>query len=79
MFSQENEPRSESFATNSGAFGVSEHGRIPGVAETSGVAASTISDILNGNTWPSLETMARLEVSLGVRLWPGVKTAQQDT
>ncbi|WP_374728416.1 helix-turn-helix domain-containing protein [Corynebacterium amycolatum] len=52
---------------------------MPGVAETSGVAASTISDILNGNTWPSLETMARLEVSLGVRLWPGVKTAQQDT
>lgn len=52
---------------------------VKGVAEESGVAASTISDILNGNTWPSLETMARLEVGLGVRLWPGVKTARQDT
>lgn len=52
---------------------------VKGVAEQSGVAASTISDILNGNTWPSLETMARLEVGLGVRLWPGVKTAEQDT
>lgn len=52
---------------------------VKGVAEQSGVAASTISDILNGNTWPSLETMSRLEVGLGVRLWPGVKTAEQDT
>lgn len=52
---------------------------VKGVAEKSGVAASTISDILNGNTWPLLETMARLEVGLGVRLWPGVKTARQDT
>lgn len=52
---------------------------VKGVAEQSGVAASTISDILNGNTWPSLETMARLEAGLGVRLWPGVKTAELDT
>lgn len=52
---------------------------VKGVAEQSGVAASTISDILNGNTWPSLETVARLEVGLGVRLWPGVKTTRGNT
>lgn len=52
---------------------------VKGVAEKSGLAASTISDILNGNTWPSLETMARLEVGLGVRLWPGVKIARGNT
>lgn len=52
---------------------------VKGVAEQSGVAASTISDILNGNSWPTLETVARLEVGLGVCLWPGVKTARRDT
>ncbi|WP_084560476.1 helix-turn-helix domain-containing protein [Corynebacterium appendicis] len=49
------------------------------MAEKSGVAASTISDILNGNSWPTLETVARLEVGLGVRLWPGVKATRRDT
>lgn len=49
------------------------------VAEKSGVAASTISDILNGNSWPTLETVARLEVGRGVRLWPGVKTTRRGT
>lgn len=52
---------------------------VKGVAEISGVASSTISDILNGNTWPSLETMARLEAGLGVRLWPGVKATRGNT
>ena len=52
---------------------------VKGVAEKSGVASSTISDILNGNTWPSLETMARLEAGLGVRLWPGVKATRRNT
>lgn len=52
---------------------------VKGVAEKSGVASSTISDILNGNTWPSLETMARLEAGLGVRLWPGVKATRGNT
>lgn len=52
---------------------------VKGVAEKSGVAASTISDILNGNTWPSLETMARLEVGLEVRLWPGVNPSPSNT
>ena len=52
---------------------------VKGVAEKAGVAASTISDILNGNSWPTLETVARLEVGLGVRLWPGVKTTRGNT
>lgn len=38
-----------------------------------GVPSSTISDVLGGNAWPSLETVARLEVGLGVRLWPDVE------
>ncbi|MGJ4079496.1 helix-turn-helix domain-containing protein [Corynebacterium macclintockiae] len=50
-----------------------------GGAEKSGVASSTISDILNGNSWPTLKTVARLEVGLGVRLWPGVKTTRGNT
>lgn len=50
---------------------------VKGVAEESGVAASTISDILNGNTWPTLETMARLEIGLGVSLWSGVEKLKQ--
>lgn len=49
------------------------------VVEKSGVAASTISDILICNSWLTLETVARLEVGRGVRLWPGVKTARRDT
>lgn len=49
------------------------------VAEKSGVASSTISDVLAGNTWPSLETMARLEVGLEVRLWPGANPAPSNT
>lgn len=40
---------------------------VKGVGEKAGLAASTISDIPNGNSWPFLETMARLEVGLGVR------------
>ena len=55
------------------------HRSVKGVAEKSGVAASTISDILNGNSWPTLETVARLEVGLGARLWPGVKTTRGNT
>ncbi len=50
---------------------------VKGVAEESGVAASTISDILNGNTWPTLETMARLEIGLGVSLWSAVEKLKQ--
>ncbi|WP_413783122.1 helix-turn-helix domain-containing protein [Corynebacterium urealyticum] len=52
---------------------------VKGVAEKSAVASSTISDILNGNSWPALETMARLEAGLGVRLWPGVKATRGNT
>lgn len=47
-------------------------GSVKAVAEKTGVPASTISDILNGNTWPTLETMARLEIGLTTPLWPGV-------
>lgn len=49
------------------------------VGEKADLAALTIFDIPNGNSGPPLETMARLEVGLGVRLWPEVKTARRVT
>lgn len=48
------------------------HGTVRALAEKTGVSASTISDILNGSVWPSVATLAQLEVALGVKLWPGV-------
>ena len=45
---------------------------VKSMSERTGVPSSTISDVLGGNAWPSLETVARLEVGLGVRLWPDV-------
>ena len=45
---------------------------VKAMSARTGVPSSTISDVLGGNAWPSLETVARLEVGLGVRLWPDV-------
>lgn len=36
-----------------------------------GVDHTTIRDILNGQVWPDLATIARLEAGLGTDLWPG--------
>lgn len=46
---------------------------VKAMSARTGVPSSTISDILGGNTWPGLETVARLEVGLGARLWPNVE------
>lgn len=46
---------------------------VKAMSAQTGVPSSTISDILGGSTWPSLETVARLEVGLGTRLWPDVE------
>lgn len=46
---------------------------VKAMSSRTGVPSSTISDVLGGNAWPSLETVARLEVGLGVRLWPDVE------
>lgn len=46
---------------------------VKAMSARTGVPSSTISDVLGGNAWPSLETVARLEVGLGVRLWPDVE------
>ncbi|WP_340387100.1 helix-turn-helix transcriptional regulator [Aeromicrobium sp.] len=35
-----------------------------------GVDHTTIADIINGNVWPDLHTIARLEDGLDVGLWP---------
>jgi hypothetical protein len=42
------------------------------VQEITGVDHSTIQSILQGKTWPDLDTMAKLENGLGVVLWPGL-------
>jgi hypothetical protein len=36
-----------------------------------GVDHATLGAVLNGNTWPDLVTIARLELGLDVDLWPG--------
>jgi transcriptional regulator with XRE-family HTH domain len=39
--------------------------------ELVGVDFSTLAKIVNGATWPDLETIAKLELGFGVDLWPG--------
>jgi transcriptional regulator with XRE-family HTH domain len=41
-----------------------------GVAEAAGVARSTLYDVLTGETWPDLVTIAALEEVLELELWP---------
>ena len=38
--------------------------------QATGVDHTTIADVLNGNTWPDLRTIARLEAGLRTNLWP---------
>lgn len=40
------------------------------VAEQAGIERSTLYDILAGNTWPDMVTLAKLEQTLNVTLWP---------
>lgn len=40
------------------------------VAEASGVARSSLYDILGGARWPDVFSLAKFEVTLGARLWP---------
>ena len=40
------------------------------VAEEADIARSTLYDILQGRTWADLQTLAKLEVTLGTQLWP---------
>jgi hypothetical protein len=39
------------------------------------VSHVTILNVLAGRAWPDLSTIARLEVALGVALWPGLQNA----
>jgi transcriptional regulator with XRE-family HTH domain len=39
-------------------------------AEITGIHHATILKIVNGTSWPDLETLAKLEIGLGVHLWP---------
>lgn len=45
-------------------FGESQRTSITDVAARWGMTASTVSDIVNGVVWPTVETLARLEVGL---------------
>ena len=40
------------------------------VAEASGITHTTLLSVLAGQVWPDLETIAKLELGLGARLWP---------
>jgi len=40
------------------------------VAEEADIARSTLYDLLQGRTWADLQTLAKLEMTLGSRLWP---------
>ena len=42
-----------------------------GTKAATGVDHTTIADVLNGDTWPDLATIARLESGLDADLWPG--------
>ncbi|WP_407943841.1 helix-turn-helix domain-containing protein [Marisediminicola senii] len=44
-------------------------------AQATGVDHSTIQGILQGRSWPDLETIARLESGFGRPLWPGITDA----
>lgn len=46
------------------------------MGEATGVDFTTIAAILNGEVWPDLMTIARLEVGLAKDLWPGRATGQ---
>jgi DNA-binding XRE family transcriptional regulator len=39
------------------------------IGDLSGLGRQTINNILNGNAWPDLRTIARLEVALDKPLW----------
>ena len=41
-------------------------------AAATGVDHTTILRILDGQAWPDLYTIARLERGLGAQLWPGI-------
>ena len=40
------------------------------VARAAGIERSTLYDVLAGNTWADLVTLAKIEVVLNVSLWP---------
>lgn len=40
------------------------------VAERADLSRSTLHDIVHGRTWPDVVTLAKLESTLHVRLWP---------
>ncbi|WP_403021520.1 helix-turn-helix domain-containing protein [Salinibacterium sp. GXW1014] len=42
-----------------------------------GVDHSTIQGILQGRTWPDLDTIAKLERGLGAALWPGASQSRR--
>lgn len=44
---------------------------VRGAAQVAEVDHSVVHDLLAGNSWPEVATVARLEIGLSQRLWPG--------
>ncbi|WP_062317016.1 helix-turn-helix domain-containing protein [Demequina maris] len=45
------------------------------IAALTGVDHTTVADVLRGNAWPDMVTIARLELGLGQALWPSAGAA----
>lgn len=42
-------------------------------AKDCGLVHVTLASVLEGKTWPDLETIAKLEIGLNARLWPAAE------
>lgn len=49
-----------------------------GVEAATGVDHDTVARILKGDVWPDIATVANLEHGLGVDLWPGRASPDED-
>jgi hypothetical protein len=47
-------------------------------AEECDLVHVTLASVLEGRTWPDLETIAKLEIGLGVGLWPDAPARGRD-
>jgi transcriptional regulator with XRE-family HTH domain len=43
------------------------------IAQIAGISHSTLHAVLNGDRWPDMVTIAKLEDALNAELWPGVE------
>lgn len=48
-----------------------------GLAAFTGVNRQSINTLISGSSWPDVATIAQLEASLGLRLWPGPASGRE--